>query len=86
MQDSKPLYRFEDLPDILTLFEAAQLLGYKTDDMLRKRAASGDFPAFALFSDEKKTSWRISKQVLKDWIDEKQAAASQAVRLKSKGA
>lgn len=84
MQDSKPLYRFEDLPDILTLFEAAQLLGYKTDDMLRKRAASGDFPAFALFSDEKKTSWRISKQVLKDWIDEKQAAASLTVMNKNK--
>lgn len=84
MDSSKSFYRFEDLPDILTLFEAAQLLGYKTDDMLRKRAASGEFPAFALFKDGNKTSWRISKKVLKDWIDEKQAAASLAVMNKTK--
>ena len=79
VQKPNKIYRFDELPDVLTLLEAGMLLSYDAD-YLRKQAIAGKFPAFQLFKDEKnqKGSWRIMKQDLQDWLNRKRAAKKSA--------
>lgn len=64
------IYCFDQLPDILTLYEAAALLGY-CEDHLRKKAIKGEFPAFRLFEEDQRGRWLIHKSDLLEWLNTK---------------
>lgn len=64
------IYCFDQLPDILTLREAATLLGY-CEDYLRKKAIKGEFPAFRLFEEDQRGRWLIHKVDLLEWLNAK---------------
>ncbi|MCM1508395.1 MAG: helix-turn-helix domain-containing protein [Ruminococcus flavefaciens] len=70
------IYRFDELPDILTLEEAGLLINYNAD-YLRKRAAVGAFPAFQLFDDGERGEWRIYKEDLQEWLNAKRQKAKE---------
>ncbi|MGN1418500.1 MAG: hypothetical protein ACI4W6_04160 [Acutalibacteraceae bacterium] len=73
MKKVQKIYKFDDLPDILTLEEAGMLIR-SNPDTLRKKASKGQFPAYRLNPEAKRSQWRIDKNQLKKWLDEKQAA------------
>ncbi len=71
---SSKIYRFDDLPDILTLEEAGLIVNYNAD-YLRKKAIAKQFPAFQLFENDKRGEWRMYKDDLKEWLEAKRQKA-----------
>lgn len=67
------IYNIDQLPSVMTLKEAGLVLGY-TDAHLRQMSLEGQFPGFQLFENEKRCSWRVMKQDLLDWLDERRSA------------
>lgn len=69
------IYNIDQLPSVMTLEEAALLLGYSAD-YLRKRALVGDFPGIQLFDNEHGGGWRVMKEDLQKWLEERRAKYS----------
>lgn len=73
MKKTTNIPKIDELPDIFDLTLAGLLLGY-TADYLRKQSIDGHFPGYQLFPDGKKGAWRVNKEDLLKWLEEKRAA------------
>lgn len=60
--------KIDELPDIFDLILAGQITGYSAD-YLRQQAIKGLFPAFQMFPNSSKCSWRVYKTDFVEWID-----------------
>ena len=77
MKKAKEIPRIDELPDIFDLLLAGQLLGYNTE-YLRQQSIKGNFPGYQLFGDGKKGTWRVNKEDLLQWLEDKRAASKWA--------
>ena len=74
MKKTKEIPKINELPDIFDLVLAGLLLGYNAD-YLRQQSIKGNFPAYQLFTDGKKGAWRVNKEDLLSWLDDKRSAS-----------
>lgn len=69
--------KIDELPDIFDLILASQITGYNAD-YLRQQAIKGFFPAFQMFQNSGKCSWRVYKTDFIEWLNHKRSTSAWA--------